>query len=90
MIAYTHLMEFLPDRESLVSGVFMCLDGLIYFFSPLFFQYISSNLDLMFLLAFLFNMIGVSCFLAIKVPESLKFLLTSEKIEKFWSEYEKI
>jgi hypothetical protein len=37
MIAYTHLMEFLPDRESNVSGLFMCLDGMIYMVSPLIF-----------------------------------------------------
>jgi len=37
MIAYTHLMEFLPDRESKVSGLFMCLDGMIYVVSPLIF-----------------------------------------------------
>lgn len=76
MIAYTHMMEFLPDRESLVSGAFMCIDGLIYFVSPLFFVYVSSNLNYMFLISFVLNSVGLILFHAFKMPESLKFLLS--------------
>jgi MFS transporter, putative metabolite transport protein len=90
MIAYTHMMEFLPDRESMVSGTFMCLDGLIYFFSPLFFKNLSNNLDVIILLAFLMNLFGIIGFLIIKVPESLKFLITNGQIDRFWEDYTRL
>jgi hypothetical protein len=89
MIAYTHMMEFLPDRESLISGSFMCIDGLIYFFSPLFFVYISNDLIFMFLISFLLNSIGLILFYSFKMPESLKFLLSQKWFGKFWQEFDK-
>jgi hypothetical protein len=89
MIAYTHMMEFLPDRESLVSGAFMCIDGLIYFISPLFFKYVSNDLNIMFLTSFVLNSVGLILFFTLKMPESLKFLLSQKLIGKFWKEFEK-
>jgi len=89
MIAYTHMMEFLPDRESLISGSFMCIDGLIYFFSPLFFVYISNDLNFMFLISFILNSVGLILFYSLKMPESLKFLLSQKWFGKFWEEFEK-
>jgi len=35
MIAYTHLMEFLPGRVSTVSGLVFFLDGMVLVISPL-------------------------------------------------------
>ena len=35
MIAYTHLMEWCPGKEGLVSGIIFCYDGLIFVFCPL-------------------------------------------------------
>lgn len=90
MIAYTHMMEFLPDRESSVSGLFMCLDGLIYFLSPLFLKNVSNNLDIMILVAFLLNFMAIIGFLLIKVPESLKFLVTSNQLDRFWSDFTRL
>ena len=83
------MMEFLPDRESQISGAFMCIDGLIYFFSPLFFLYISNDLNFMFLISFVLNSLGLILFYAFKIPESLKFLLSQKLIGKFWVEFEK-
>jgi hypothetical protein len=84
MIAYTHLIEFLPDRESRVSGAFMCLDGLIYFVSPLFFKNLSKNLEIVMILAFVMNLIAFIGFVFIKVPESLKYLINSGQLDIFW------
>jgi len=41
MIAYTHLMEFLPTRESKISGIFMFLDGLVIVITPFLIHFIS-------------------------------------------------
>jgi hypothetical protein len=90
MVAYTHVMEFLPDRESRVSGAFMCFDGLLFFLSPLFLQYVSNNLNWMFLASFLLNFIAVAVFISCRIPESLKFLLTKGKYQEFWVEYGKV
>lgn len=90
MVAYTHLMEFLPERESRVSGAFMCFDGLLFFLSPLFLQYVSNDMNLMFAASFAFNAMAVLLFLVQRVPESLKFLLTKGRYEQFWQEYDKI
>jgi hypothetical protein len=41
MIAYTHLMEFLPAKESAISGYFMLIDGLIVVITPLLLLFVS-------------------------------------------------
>lgn len=52
MIAYTHLMEFLPGRVVTYSGFLFFIDGMILTISPLMLMYISINTDM-------FNWFGV-------------------------------
>lgn len=45
MIAYTHMMEFLPGRVTQVSGILFFFDGMILVVSPLVLMYLSINTD---------------------------------------------
>lgn len=69
-------MEFLPDRESKVSGILMCLDGLIYVVSPSIFQNVTNDLNWFLIAASVMNVTSLVLFMVIKVPESLKYLLS--------------
>ena len=43
MIAYTHLMEFLPGKVTEASGVLFFIDGMNLVFSPLILMYLTIN-----------------------------------------------
>lgn len=43
MIAYTHLMEWVHGKESMVSGVIFCYDGFIFVVCPLIILYVTVN-----------------------------------------------
>lgn len=45
MVAFTHLMEYMTDWESTVSGAFMCIDGMVFVISPLIDVYVTNNMD---------------------------------------------
>lgn len=75
MIAYTHLMEFLPGRVSKMSGFMIFLDGMILVVSPLILQYVTINTDIFLYAALGMNIIGLSGFLFMYIPESVKFQL---------------
>ena len=81
MIAYTHLLEFMPDRESKVSGAFMLIDGLVYVISPLIYLNITNDLNFLFMIALTLNALSLIMFAGIRVPESLKFLLSKGRID---------
>ena len=81
MIAYTHLMEFLPERENIVSGLFMFFDGLVIVVTPPLFIWVSQDLDLLLLLAFVLNVFSLLVFVVVRVPESLPFLLLKGEFE---------
>jgi len=84
LIAYAHLMEFVANRQNLITGVFLFLDGLVYIYSPLFLVYVvhstqyfvwmalGVSLLSIFLIGFLFHM-----------PESLKYSLVKQDIMRF-------
>lgn len=82
MVAYTHLMEFLPLRESKISGSFMFLDGLIYVASPLIYVNITNDLDFFAAIALTLNVISLILFGIIMrgVPESLKWHICTGNI----------
>lgn len=75
MIAYTHLMEFLPGKVSSMSGFMIFLDGMILVVSPLILQYVTNNTDIFLWLALGMNMVGLSGFILMYIPESIKFQL---------------
>lgn len=81
-------MEFLPDRESTVSGTFMFIDGMVYVISPLIIKYITNNMDLFIEVACVMNVVSLLMFLIIRTPESLKFLLSKNRIKEFWKNFE--
>ena len=75
MIAYTHLMEFLPGKVSSMSGFMIFLDGMILVVSPLILQYVTNNTDIFLWLALGMNIVGLSGFILMYIPESIKFQL---------------
>jgi MFS family permease len=79
MIAYTHLMEFLPGRVGAMSGFMIFLDGMILVVSPLILQYVSNNTDLFLWAALLMNVLGLAGFVFMYIPESIKFQLETGK-----------
>jgi MFS family permease len=85
MVAYTHLMEFLPGRESLFSGIFLCLDGSLYLVCPFLYLYISNDLDFLLVIAVSLNVVSLTLMVGVLgAPESLKWLLSKGRTEKFW------
>jgi type IV secretory pathway VirB3-like protein len=83
MIAYTHLMEFLPTRESKISGIFMCLDGLVIVITPFLIHLISQDLNMLLITALLFNVVSLIFFLITRIPESTKFCIQKQKYIAF-------
>jgi hypothetical protein len=90
MVAYTHLMEFVPDRESLISGIFLFIDGLVFVVSPLILVYVTNDTDFFLLIAASLCCISLLLFAIIRVPESLKFLLSMNKYDEFWHNFKVI
>ena len=83
MISYTHLMEYLPGKECLTSGIFMFIDGLVIVVTPLLIHVIGKDLTFLFLIAFSLNLVSTLGFLLLRVPESTKFLIQNERYERF-------
>jgi MFS family permease len=82
MIAYTHLMEFLPEYVTLASGVLFFIDGMILVVSPLVLMYFTINTNI-FLWAGVFqNVVGIAGFALLYIPESTKFLLEKERFKE--------
>jgi MFS family permease len=84
MIAYTHLMEFMTDRESKISGTFMCIDGMVYVISPIINVYITNDMNFYIGVSIALLVIALIMFIALRIPESLKFLLVNGKLRQFW------
>jgi hypothetical protein len=84
MIAFTHLMEYMTDWESTVSGAFMCIDGMIFVISPLIDVYVTNNMDFFIGLSTCLQLFGLSMFLVLRIPDSLKFLLVNGRMKQFW------
>ena len=81
MIAYTHLMEFLPGRVSTVSGFVFFLDGMVLVISPLILQYVSKNTDILLYIPFGINILALLVFSVVYIPESTKYLLEKGRFE---------
>ncbi len=46
MMAYTHLMEFLPGRVTEISGYLFFIEGMILVISPLILMFVTVNTDI--------------------------------------------
>jgi len=84
LIAYAHLMEFVAQKQNLITGVFLFLDGLVYIYSPMFLMYIVHSTQY-----FVWIALGVSLFsifllgFIFHMPESLKYSLAKQNISRF-------
>jgi hypothetical protein len=87
MVGYTHLLEFLPDRESQISGTFMCIDGLVYVLSPILYKNVTNDLSFFIETSAIFCALSLIFFFLIRVPESMKFLLIKGRFREFWEAY---
>jgi hypothetical protein len=81
MIAYTHLMEFLPGRVTDASGVLFFLDGMVLVVSPLVLMYITINTDVFLWAGLIMNLIGILGFFVMYIPESTIFLLEKDRFD---------
>ncbi len=68
MIAYTHLMEFLPGRVSAMSGFMIFLDGMILVASPLILMYVTKNTEFFLWVGLLMNAFGLAGFVFLYIP----------------------
>jgi len=81
MIAYTHLMEFLPGRVSTVSGLVFFIDGMVLVVSPLILEHVTKNTDLLLYIPFFINISGLLVFSIVYIPESVKYQLEKGKFD---------
>lgn len=75
MIAYTHLMEFLPGRVGSMSGFMIFLDGMILVVSPMILMFVTNNTAIFLWIGLFMNVFGLSAFIFMYIPESIKFQL---------------
>jgi hypothetical protein len=78
MIAYTHLMEFLPGRVVTYSGFLFFIDGMILTVSPLILMYVSIDTNIFNWFGVIQNVIALAGFALMYIPESTMFLLEKE------------
>jgi hypothetical protein len=66
----------------------MCIDGMVFVISPFIYVYITSNLDFFIALSICLQLIALSLFLVLRIPDSLKFLLFKGRMKSFWQAME--
>lgn len=81
MIAYTHLMEFLPGRVTEMSGYLFFFDGMVLVVSPLILMYVTVNTNVFLWGGLLQNSIALLGFALIYIPESTVFLLEKDRLD---------
>lgn len=81
MMAYTHLMEFLPGRVTEFSGYLFFTEGMLLVISPLILIFVTVNTDIFLWVGLIQNAIGIALFMVMYVPESTIFLLEKERFE---------
>ncbi len=82
MIAYTHMMEFLPGRVTEISGYLFFTEGMILVVSPLILEFVSNNTNVFLWLGLIQNVIAIGTFVAMRIPESVIFLLEKNRFEE--------
>jgi hypothetical protein len=82
IIAYSHMMEFLPGRVSSLSGYMLFLDGMVLVISPIILKFISKNTDTLLLIPFAINLTALCFFAVFYMPESTKYLLEKGRFEE--------
>jgi uncharacterized membrane protein len=74
-IAFTHMMEFIPGKESLVSGLLFCIEGLVYILSPLILLFLTKDAMVFLYICLAINIISMVVFTRVYFPESVKYSL---------------
>jgi len=82
MIAYTHLMEYVPGMEKLTSGALMFIDGVSPIVIPMLFQFVTADTNLVLWLAFAITMSSLVVLWLSRIPESTKYLLLNQNYEQ--------
>jgi hypothetical protein len=82
MIAYTHMMEFLPGRVTDISGYLFFTEGMILVVSPLILQYVTNNTNIFLWVGLMQNLIAIATFILMRIPESVIFLLEKNNFEE--------
>ena len=79
MIAYTHMMEFLPGRVTEISGILFFIDGMVLVICPLVLQFVTNNTAVFVWAGIIQNAFALIAFMFIRVPESVIFQLEKHK-----------
>ena len=82
MIAFTHMMEWVPGKEGLVGGLFFAWDGFVMIASPLALVYLTKNTQLFLWLALAINVAALVLFCMVYFPESPIYLLDQGKCDE--------
>jgi len=80
-ISYTHLVEFMGKRASLVTGILFCYDSCVFIFSPIVALYLTKNTNVFLYIGILMSVLSgllIHCFY---FPESMKFNISKKKYE---------
>lgn len=81
MVVYTHLMEFMPGRESFASGLTFGFQAISSLVSPLLLLYVIKNAQVLCWIALAMDILLVAAILIFYIPESSKYLLTRGNID---------
>jgi hypothetical protein len=82
IVAYSHLMEFIPGRVSSFSGIMLFFDGMVLVVSPVILKLISKNTDVLLYVPLSINLGALIIFAIFYIPESTKYLLEKGRFEE--------
>ena len=81
LICYSHLLEFMPGRESKFTGQVLFMFEMVLILSPVYFLYISNDTWIFLYIALALNVISLILSESVYIPESLKFTLSKKKFD---------
>jgi hypothetical protein len=90
MIAYTHLMEFLPGKVTEASGLLFFLDDFVQVISPLLLMYITKDTNIFLWIGLLMNILPLLGFITVYIPESTKYLIEKGRYDSALKDIEHI
>jgi hypothetical protein len=82
LVSYTHLMEFIPLKETLVSSRFLFFDGMVMVISSLLLYLFTDNTFYFVWISIVMNVLALCGFIYWEIPDSIKFLLEKNKISQ--------
>ena len=82
MVGYSHLLEFMPTKVSLLSTLCFFMDGMVMVVSPIILNFFTNNTMLFIWIALGINAAAILSFVIFYLPESSKFLLEKGVYER--------